>query len=374
VSMGIENTGRTYNRLVGIARIWGQMGGHWRKVMDAEFGERGIIPGVTLNLKEEVDRALPSGTYKIQGVLYVDGRRSKTISKVIEYGGDKRLADLSSKSHIGVETALDLDPRELTIETFPGATRGQPLKVINASEETVEVDVELAVPDEMRFAAVTDGQGRTLRGDQMSCVEWLDVRPRQFTLRGHTSRNLRITARMPDAEDVFPNYYAAIRMRARYPDGQTAGSVPGRIYVENRKLQSEPHILGTLLSMGEASPGRYFVTAHYTNTGNAHVFPRVRAVLTMVSSGTLAKQIDLSGEAYERSSGYMLPCEKRKFSNVLDVGNVPTGQYRLTSIFDYGIGLSEQIQKIIEVKEVNGQKVVEYLNVDDYGGTTVINL
>jgi hypothetical protein len=67
----------------------------------------------------------------------------------------------------------------------------------------------------------------------------------------------------------------------------------------------------------------------------------------------------LSGEAYEKAGGSMLPCETRKFSGVLDVADVLPGQYRLTAIFDYGIGLSEQVQKAIKVTEENGRKVVE---------------
>lgn len=353
VTLGIENAGGTYNRLVGLARVWGQMGGHWRKITDAEFVDTGIIPGVTLNLKEDVGRPLPSGTYKITGVLYVDGRRSQMVEKEIQYEGDKRIVDVPS------DAAMDLDPRELTIEALPGATRARPMKVINASEEVVEIDVELAVPDEMRHAVISDGQGRTIRGDQMSCVEWLEVEPRQFRLRGHTSRNLRVTARMPNSDNPFPNYYATVRLKARYPDGQTAGATIGRVHVKTRKAESEPRILGKLLTLGESAPGRYFVTAHFSNSGNVHVLPRCRAALTMMPSGMLRKWIDLSGEAYEKGGGSMLPCETRKFAGVLDVADVLPGRYRLTAIFEYGIGLSEQVQKMINITEVNGRKMVE---------------
>jgi len=352
VTLGVANTGGTYNRLVGKARVWGQMGGHWRKITDTDFIDTGIIPGVTLNLKEDVGRPLPSGTYRITGVLYVDGRRSQTVQEVIEYDGDKRIVDVPT------DAAMDLDPGELTIETMPGAVRGKPMKVINASDENVIVDVELAMPDEMRHAAIVDARGRTVRGDQMGCVEWLDVVPRQFTLQGHTSRNLRVTARMPKSENPFPNYYAAVRFKARYPDGQTAGSTVGRVYVTTRGVESEPRILGKLLTLGESAPGRYFVTAHFSNSGNSHVLPRCRAALTMMPSRMLRKRIDLSGEAYEKGGGSMLPCETRKFSGVLDVGDILPGTYRLTAILEYGVGLSQQVQKSIEVTEQNGQKKV----------------
>ncbi len=378
VTMGIENTGGTYNRLIGKARIWGQMGGRWRKITDTEFVDTGIIPGVTLNLKEDVGRPLSKGTYKIMGVLYIDGKRSDMIEQEIQYEGDGRVRKMQT------EAAMELDPREITVETLPGAVRGAPLTVFNASEDPVTIDVEVSLPDEMRHAAIVTKDGATLRGDQMSCVEWLDVSPKQFDLRGYSRRNLRVILRMPKMANPLPNYYATVRLNARYPDGSNAGTALGHIYVETQRVNTEYNIVptGEALTLGEVSPESYYVSAKFTNSGKSHVVPRCRAVLTTMppegattvqTMGMIRKRLELSGDAYELS-GSMLPCETRKFSGVLDIKDLSPGLYRLTAILEYGMGGSVQTQKGIEIKEENGQKVVTVLDLNEHGGEVNIRL
>jgi len=372
VSMGVENIGETYNRLICVTRIWGHLGGHWQRITEKRFLDTGIIPGVTLNLKEDVGRPLPSGKYKIQGVLYIDGRRDSFIEKIIDYSGDGRLR----QTDLGTDAPLTADPREITIEALPGASRGESMTLVNASEETVIVDVEVALPDEMRHAAIVDGQGRTVRGDQMSCVEWLDVSPKQLTLRGYARRNLRVMARMPRLENPFPNYFATIRLKARYPDGKDAGVTTGQIYIETRGVEAEPRIHELQLTLGETAPERFLVTAHFANSGLSHVLPRCRGVLTTLDSigpGMIRKRLDMSGDAYA-GSGSMLPCEKRKFAGVLDISDVAPGDYRLTAILEYGLGGSAQVQKGIAIRERNGQKTIDFIGLDDRGGEIDIRL
>ena len=69
-------------------RIWQQTQGHWRKTADLTLPENGIIPGVTLNLKQDLGVLLPNGKYKIEGYLYVDGRRGNGVNKEIDFAGD----------------------------------------------------------------------------------------------------------------------------------------------------------------------------------------------------------------------------------------------------------------------------------------------
>ena len=371
VTMGIENTGQTYNRLIGVTRIWSHVGGHWQRITEKEFLDTGIIPGVALNLKEDVGRPLASGKYRIEAFLYVDGRRSDSLEKEIEFEGDARVRPTEP------DAALTPDPREITIEALPGAARGKSMMLINASEETILVDVEVTLPDEMRYTAIVNRDGETLRADKMSCVEWLDVTPKQVRLTGYSRRNLRIMARMPRDVEPFPSFYATIHLKARHPDGSDAGETAGYIYVENTKVEGQARIRGTQLTLGESSPQRYLVTAQFENSGLTHIMPRCRAVLTTLERsggpGMIRRRIDLSGDAYE-GGGNMLPCERRKFAGVLDISNLLPGEYRLTGILEHGMGERTQIQKGIEIKEQNGQKTVELIGLDAYGGEAVINL
>ena len=370
VTLGIENNGGTYRRLVGLARVWGQVGGHWRKITDTEFVDTGIIPGVSLDLKEDVGRPLPSGKYKVQGFLFVNGRRSGMVEEEIDYDGDGRIISVQG------DAALELDPRELTIKALPGAIRSSSMRVINASEETVVVDVEVALPEEMMHAVISDGRGQTVRGDELSCVDWLQIEPKQFTLRGHARRSLKIMAYMPSSAANRPNYYATVRLKSRYQDGQAGGETTGRVYVETRGVEATPRILGSLLTLSESSPERYFVRARFSNSGVTHVLPRCRAALTTLDAsgpGMTRKRLDLSSQAYNQT-GSMLPCEIRHFSGVLDVSGIAPGEYRLTAILEYGVGGSAQIQKGIAISEKDGLKSVDFIGLDDRGGVVPIEL
>ncbi|MHC4679298.1 MAG: hypothetical protein ACYTEK_11420 [Planctomycetota bacterium] len=81
VSMRIENNGGTFSRLIPIVRVWSLSGGYWRVITTKEFDEKGIIPGAKLNLKANLNKALPAGKYKLAAELYVDGRRHTGYSR-----------------------------------------------------------------------------------------------------------------------------------------------------------------------------------------------------------------------------------------------------------------------------------------------------
>lgn len=76
VTLSVKNDGGTYSVLRGYARIWGKLGGHWRKIGDREFsGDNSIVPGAAFRMKADVGCALGAGEYKVEGYLYVDGAR-----------------------------------------------------------------------------------------------------------------------------------------------------------------------------------------------------------------------------------------------------------------------------------------------------------
>lgn len=362
VAMDIENIGGTYSRLQGFARVFGEWGGHWRKVMQVQFPETGIIPGVKLHLRQDVGRALPSGKYKVEGYLYVDAQRSGRMAKELEFKGDPRVMTVRA------EVALDLSPREVFIETIPGATRGDSLTVANASEEAVTVTAELMLPEHM--AQIVNARG--VPGEAYGCVDWVTVEPRRFTLRGFGRQNLKIIARMPDSAAQLPNHYAMIRLHATYADGEEGGMTKARVCVQNRKVTGTTQIDSMMLTLSELSAGRYLATARFLNNGDTHVQPRCRAVLTTVPDDTARKRFIMSSEEYDQT-GILLPLDTRNFSGVLDVTDVAPGTYRLTAILEHDRGGTVQDQRGIEVVEEGGQKVVKLLGPDRVS-KTVINL
>ncbi len=372
VNMVIENAGGTFSRLEGMARISVKWGGHWRRITEVKVpaeGDIGIIPNVTLNLKEDVGRPLPSGTYRIEGFLVVDGKRSDQIVREVEFKGDPRMITVA-----GSDAALDLDPRELSIDVIPGAMRTKTISVINASEETVLVNVRTALPAHMIATALPQNeQGRTMRGEEFGCTDWLTVSPEQFTLNGYGRQSLRITCQTPATEVSLPSYYSLVELLAKYPDGQPAGKTKGLVYVENREAEGAPRVDGVQLTFPEVAASRYLITARFGNFGNTHVMPRCRAVLTSVQGGALQKQIQLSSEAYDQS-GNMLPLEYRTFSGVLDVSTLTPGDYRLTAILEYDQGGNAQRQAAFRVADEGGTKSVQQVGLEDVGGPTIIRL
>ncbi len=370
VTLGVNNDGKTYARLIGATSVYGEVGGHWQKITELRYPETSIIPGVKINLQQDIGRPLPSGKYRILGALYVNGRRTDTISKEINFAGDDRFTEATS------DAAVVLDPREMSIEVIPGAMRTTILKVSNASEDPVTVDAALVLPDHMTSRAMTDEAGNNLRGQDFSCVDWVTVEPMQFTLRGYGRQNVKIVSRMPNLPNLLPNYYATIKLRATYADGQHGGTSEGLVYLNTKGVAGTPRVVGTQLTLSPSTTSRYIVTASFSNIGNTHVLPRCRVLLTEVAAGiagAMFRDVPMSSEIFGQS-GNMLPLETRQFTAVLDVSSVPAGTYYVTAVMQYAQGAVAQRQTAVRISDEGGAKSVEVVSLDTVGGPTQIQL
>lgn len=353
VTMGVKNAGGTFSRLQAMARIWQKAGSRWLKVTDAQFPpDMGIIPGVTLSLKQDVGRPLASGTYKIEGYLFVDGQRGGQVTREVEFKGDPRIVGPSK-----IDIPIDLAPREIFIDSLPGATRAVPLQVINISDDAVTIDVELGLPEHM-MNAVND---RGVRGERYGCQDWVTISPRRFTLRGHGRQNLTVIAKMPATATSLPSYYAVVKLHATYAnDGQKGGWTSARLCVQNKKAEGATQIDNMMLTVSETSPSRYMVVARFINNGDTHVQPRCRGALTTVPGDTVQKRFILTSEAFEKS-GILLPMDTRNFSGVLDLADVPPGQYRVTALLEHDRPGNSWGQRGLEVVEEGGQKKINII-------------
>jgi hypothetical protein len=372
VTLAVNNKGGTYARIVGVTRVYREVGGHWQRVKEMHSPDLGIIPGVKINLQQDIGQPLPSGKYRVEGALYVNTRRADTITKEINFAGDDRIIAVPT------DGALNLDPREVPIEVIPGATRTTILKVANTSEDPVIVDAALSLPDHMAVRAFVDEQGNSIRGQDFGCVEWVTIEPTQFTLRGYGRMNLKVISRMPALEAPLPNYYATVTLHATYESGLAAGTTQGLIYLNTRNVKGNPRIKGDQLTVSESAPSRYIVTASFSNIGDTHVLPRCRVLLTEVGTGPQGlgltlRDLEMSSATYDQR-GNMLPLEVRQFTAVLDVASVPTGTYYLTAALQYGPGASAQRQTAIRIREEGGAKSVEVISLDTVGGPTQIQL
>jgi len=338
--MRIANEGRTFSRVRGDLRVERRAGERWRPVARVEIPQRGIIPGVTLALGDDLKRRLPSGTYRLRGNLYVDGRRVAPLDKEIAFEGDPDVTG------VAFDTALGLKPGQLDLTAVPGATRTTVVQVENPSEDPLRVRVEAVLPGSLRGVAL--GQ---LRGEALSAVGWVRVRPAEFTLRPERRQNLRVIMRVPREGVDHANYYADLVFHATYADGQSAGRTRSTVRVANPSVPAAPRVQVDRLTLAHDEATRYLVQVQFANVGNVHVTPAGR-VEVLAAGGRVAAAGALSGE-----SGVLLPLGVRRMSAEIDVAALEPDTYLLRASIGY-TGGSAVKQMPIRVDTEDGQKVV----------------
>ena len=209
----IANNGATYSRLQGTMRVWRQSPrGHWIKAAEVTLPDNGIIPGVKLNLTQDLGVLLPSGKYKMEGYLMVDGQRGNAISEEFDFEGDRRVVDVRDLA------TIDLDKEELSVDVLPGSIRQGSIMVGNGCEDPITVKAEFILPPHM--FNVISGQG--VRGEDLGCADWATLQPSEFKLNGYGRRNLNLIIRTPATATKYSHYYGTLRLHATYQDGSTA--------------------------------------------------------------------------------------------------------------------------------------------------------
>ncbi len=340
VLVQVNNSGETYGRLAGRVTVLRQAGEHWQRVAEADIRERGIIPGVTVNLTHDLKRHLPSGRYKLQGSLQVGGRSKGRINKEIHFDGDPSITTVAA------DVPLMLQPPTLSMKAVPGSRRSAVLTVQNPSAEALRVACGVAVPPGLTGVAMG-----SVTGNDFTCAQWTEVSPELFALPAGGQRNIRITVRFPQTESPQANYYADLHLKASYPDGQSAGETQAMIWVQNPKAESEATGQPITLMIAEEQEDKYAVTAQFGNVGNVHFTPTATAALATAIGSVVAQQ------QLETTAGWVLPLGTPRFSGVIDFADVPPGGYILTATMKYAD--KETSKKLpIRVEMAEGRKVV----------------
>jgi P pilus assembly chaperone PapD len=357
VLMSIDNDGQTRSHLKGFAQIKGFLQGHWREITTAEFLPASIIPGAKLKLRANIGRSLPPGQYKVGGWLYVDGRRDQRVTRDIDFAGDPSVKAVAS------DAPIDLIPTSLSIRSVPGATRVEGIKVYNASDENVNVQAAVRLPQSLLGVAFGD-----IKGDDLDCTDWLQIQPKQFTLRSHSQQAIRIISKMPNnVSDLYPCYYAVLGLVSTYADGQTGGVTTAPICVTNQNISIEPYVRGMDLRAPLKGGTEYYVVARYGNFGRVHFTPiRCRAAIVDGTGSPLAMASLVS-----RKTDMVLPLEARDYSGIIDISRVPEGNYRLATELRYGSSPAERADNQIGIRVMaqGGQKVIEVLQLqEELGG------
>jgi len=356
LSMNVENQGGTYSRLRGLLKLWGYFGEHWRLFAEREIRVPGILPGSKLKLTTDIERAMPPGKYQLAGALLVDGRRSGSVKKTIEFAGDPRV------TKIAADAALNVEPKEIAINALPGSTRTSMIQVSNASDEAVDVRVALALPAVLRGVAF----GPSFKGKDLNCSEWLQILPKKFRLPAYGRQNIQIVATVPNPEMVHPCYYSTMGLFATYPDGQNAGLTTAQICVVNQTSKGaeiQPQIRSTgPLNIANQSGSKYIVSIVYGNYGKIHFTPMLCKAVVINTNNLSMSQERLDAE----QMGIMLPFEFRAFSGLIDFFEYPEGIYRIEVGLEYTEGKVATTQLGIEVSIEGEQRVIKALQQGEF--------
>lgn len=309
----IVNAGQTFSRVRGVLQIERQDGDRWRTVTKVPIPERGIIPGMTLELVEDLGRDLPSGQYRLHGELFVDGRRTAPLEQIREFVGKQ-----------GVDLAYDatmlLDPPVVDMPVVPGATRTTTLTVTNTSPDPVSVKLSAITPPGL--AGVELG---SLRGTDLSAEPWTSIRPAEFVIRGNGRQNVRVISAVPENGLTHANYYAELLLTGSYSDGQSAGETRSMVHLTNSGVDAQFDGMIETLSMSVDEGGKYLAQLRFANIGNVDVLPKVRVAL-LTAQGIEVRSAALSGD-----EGALLPLGKRTFSGEIDLTGLEPGMYALRS-------------------------------------------
>jgi hypothetical protein len=343
LTMTIANEGKTYTSVEGNVTLKKKIGDDWRRISDVKFRKTKVIPGVEVDLLADTGKRLPSGQYKLFGQCKIGGRRAKPLEKIIQFTGDPTITSAAT------DAAIEVTPGHITIDTMQGATRNTVIQVSNASESgSVEVYATLTMPEAMK-----GGSLGALRSEEMTCPDWLTVRPNRFKIRSGSRQNIQIISKVPKTEMAHANYYARLTLHSRYSNGQSAGKGIALVCVHNKKLASEPRgqVMNLTLSAEKAS--RYIVTALFGNVGNIHFSPKCQVVIRD-SKGMRKVRTNLKGD-----SASMFPLETRRFSEVIDFSGFAVGLYSVEAIMDYGTGNVATGQLSIRVSSGDKWRIIE---------------
>lgn len=339
-SLLVTNEGRTFSRVKGRITVETRYGEQWRVVTRFDLPERSIIPGVTLDLGNDLERRLPSGEYRVKAELSVDGRRLPQLMKETAFEGDP------AADAIAFDTALVLSPQTMSIPVLPGATRATTLSISNPGENSVSVTMEASTPSSMIGV-----QLGSVKGTDMSAQPWTEIRPAQFQLRAGARQNVRVISRIPDEGAQFPNYYASLVLKGTYTDGQSAGETNSTLHLSNSQGSSvvDASISQLLISEG-TSPTNFIIQSRLANTGNVHIQPVAR-VFVVNPQGQQVSAASLEGE-----EGMILPLGTRSYSAELDLSTLEAGYYavRISYLLEGGLELVKQQVLHVEMLGLEG--------------------
>jgi hypothetical protein len=244
--------------------------------------------------------------------------------------------------------------QDVNLTGVQGATRTTTLTIHNASEEKIDVKFGgFTIPDVIKGKIIME---TGVKGDDMDCSSWLKMSPPEFQLNAFAEKSVSIVAEIPNSGITQPCYYGLLTLIATYPDGKPAGISTVNICINNKNVEAAPILQTTNLSIHDQDPAAslYIILAEYANKGQVH-FDTLRCRAAVVKTDGIM----LSGTTLNSDkSGAILPFEKRLFSGVIDISNVPTGTYFVEANIEDDQKHIERKQMMIQIVTSGKGRVV----------------
>jgi hypothetical protein len=353
----IKNEGGTYSEATPFASIWQILPSRAQLVTrNLQLPGISIIPGAEVDIVADLKRSLPTGKYKIVTTLGVDGRRVPGLTEEITFKNPV----LSGVAH--QNAAMRLLPGQVDLEVNPGRVASQQIVIRNNSDEHIVVKAIPVVPEAMA------GKFLVLRGEDLSCVNWIEVRPNELSIRAGGERKVTVVARMPK-EDELPalsqdptNYYATLKIYGFYRDHSSAGMASAMVNVSRKGSEPMPVIQPRNTTINSLDGTKALVVSAFANLGMTHVVPTCSGRIESQETGVLGSRISYATVPMKNvdADKNLMPFETRQFSAEVDVSNIPAGNYIVTTTLSYGLGESnyKQSSRMFEVFENNGEKLI----------------
>jgi len=352
----MANNGTAYSKFTATASIWQVLEtGRSRSVKkDLKLFEKPMVPGSEFNTATDLGSDLPTGKYKISIRLNVDGRRVKGLTQEVDFVNPTQ----SGLAH--VDAAMRLNPARVDLDMNPGRVGNQKIVIRNYSDEDIVVKAVPVVPD--AFA----NRVTTVRGNDISCADWIEIRPNELPIRAGGQRTVTVVVRMPK-EDQLPvltidptNYYSMVKFYGFYRDRSSAGISSALVNVKKRGAEPVPTVQQKELKIQSLGQSRFLIVGVFANYGTVDVTPTCVGRILAESSGSSGSTINYGKIRLtnEDADAVLMPFTSRAFSTEYDFSNIPAGRYTVVLRLDYAKGLWSEIQKQYEVYDSNGEKLI----------------
>lgn|GEM_PF-3237522 len=314
VSCMVKNGGNVLARYSGTANLFQLINGRKRKIITANFDERRIIPNATVALSFFSPKPIPSGTYRIESAMVMEGIKLPAFSKDIEVLGDP------SVKNAAADIEMSISPDPLQFDVVSGATRGLPFKVQNSGADPIVVDAIVSTPRSM--VGVVGPLGTS---DSFTLEPWCTQPITGVTINPGQERTLRILVSIPEGKLPNPYYFGELTVSAKSLEGVPVGSSSITMIARCKGVDSLTSIKSeSNTSLAQLKPNIYGFTTPFRNFGNADIQPEFDAKIMDQAGLNPLMGLD-AGE----SPKHILPLQPFRSNGTLDASLLKPGIYLL---------------------------------------------